>query len=169
MDNPESMVKALKRIPWFLELSPNQIEALAKIAVIRSLSSGEILFNEGDSEDCLYILMEGQVDAEVHVPGRGVVHLYRAEPLDVVGWSVLTPVVRQRTVTIRAASDVRLLCFNSLILRQVCETDHDLGFIVMRRIANVVASRLLVTRLQLFELLHQTDTLDPVNQHKHLQ
>jgi CRP/FNR family transcriptional regulator, cyclic AMP receptor protein len=87
-----------------------------------------------------------------------------------VGWSVLTPVVRQRTVTLRASTDIRFLCFNSLILRQMCETDHDLGFIVMRRIANVVASRLLITRLQLFELMHQTDlTPDPINQQKNLQ
>lgn len=157
MENQETMIKILQRIPWFLELSYSQIEGLAQIASIRNLIAGEIIFNEGDSEDCLYILLEGQADACVHVPGHGSVLLYHAEALDIVGWSVLTPVVRQRTVTVKAASDIRIVCFNSQFLRQMCEKDRDFGFIIMRRIANVVASRLLITRLQLFDLLRQTD------------
>jgi hypothetical protein len=32
------------------------------------------------------------------------------------------------------------------------EEDHDLGYVVMRRLANVIASRLLVTRLQLLDM-----------------
>jgi CRP-like cAMP-binding protein len=157
MESQETMIKFLQRIPWFLDLSPGQIEALAKIASICSLVTGDTLFNEGDSEDCLYVLLEGRAEATVHVPGRGSVHLYHAEPLDILGWSVLTPVVRQRTVTIKAASDLRAICINSQILRQMCEQDHDLGYVIMRRIANVVASRLLVTRLQLFDLIRQSD------------
>jgi hypothetical protein len=34
----------------------------------------------------------------------------------------------------------------------MCETDHDLGYVVMRRLANVIAGRLLVTRLQLLDM-----------------
>jgi len=157
MDNQETMIQTLQRIPWFLELSFSQIEALSKIASIRTLNQGEILFSEGDSEDCLYIILEGQAAVEAHIPGRGLVFLYNADPLDIIGWSVLTPVIRQRTATVRATADIRFLCFNSQILRQMCELDHDFGFIIMRRIANVVSSRLLSTRLQLFEILRQTD------------
>jgi CRP/FNR family cyclic AMP-dependent transcriptional regulator len=164
MENQETMIKFLQRIPWFLELSPGQIEALAKIASILSLNAGNILFNEGDSEDCLYVLLEGLAEASVHVPGHGQVHLYHAEPLDIVGWSVLTPVVRQRTVTVKAATDIRAICINSQILRQMCEQDRDFGYVIMRRISNVVASRLLVTRLQLFDLIRQGDVSPQDNQ-----
>jgi CRP-like cAMP-binding protein len=165
MDSPDILTQTLHRIPWFLELSPNQIIALAGIAIIRQLDNNLVLFNEGDGEDCLYILLEGQMEAVVHLPGHGPTHLYNAEPLDIIGWSVLTPVVRQRTVTMRALTDCRILCFDGLILRQMCEVDHHLGFVIMRRIANVVASRLLVTRLQLYEILHQTDT-QPTQHHQ---
>jgi hypothetical protein len=37
-------------------------------------------------------------------------------------------------------------------LRRMGEEDHDLGYVVMRRLANVIASRLLVTRLQLLDM-----------------
>ena len=37
-------------------------------------------------------------------------------------------------------------------LQKLCEKDHSFGYVVMRRIANVAASRLLVTRLQLLDM-----------------
>jgi CRP/FNR family transcriptional regulator, cyclic AMP receptor protein len=157
MDNQESIIKSLKGIPWFLELSPAQLDALAQIAIIRMLKDGEIMFTEGDSDNGLFVILEGEVEINTHVPGHGSVQIYTAEPLDIVGWSVLTPIVRQRTATARALGNIRFISFNSQILRQMCEQDRDLGYIIMRRIANVVASRLLITRLQLYDLLSQME------------
>jgi hypothetical protein len=37
-------------------------------------------------------------------------------------------------------------------LRALCEKDHDIGYLFMRRMSNVIASRLLVTRLQLLDM-----------------
>ena len=159
----EPILKTLQRIPWFLELKPEQMDALSRIACIRDLVTDEVLFNEGDSEDCLYVLVEGQLRVETHVPGHGMYLLYQAEPLDIVGWSVLTPVVRQRTGTVSANNPSCLICFNSQILRQYCEEDNHFGFIIMRRIANVVASRMLITRLRLYKLLHNDDDPSPIH------
>lgn len=156
------ILKTLQRIPWFRELSPSQMDALSRIACLRELIQDEVLFNEGDGENCLYVLVEGQLRFEALVPGRGPYQLYTLEPLDIVGWSVLTPVVRQRTGTVAACIRSRLVCFNSKMLRQLCEEDHDFGFIIMRRVANVVASRMLETRLRLYALLHNTDEQSPV-------
>jgi hypothetical protein len=39
------------------------------------------------------------------------------------------------------------LAFNSKLLQQLCDEDHELGYVIMRRLANVVANRLLTTRL----------------------
>jgi CRP/FNR family cyclic AMP-dependent transcriptional regulator len=37
-------------------------------------------------------------------------------------------------------------------LRKMCDDDHDFGYFVMRRLANVVAGRLMTTRLQLLDM-----------------
>ncbi len=153
----EPILKTLQRIPWFLELSQEQLEALARIACMRSLGQDEVLFHEGDAEDCFYVLLDGQLRVETHVPGHGMYLIYTAEPLDIVGWSVLTPVIRQRTGTASANLPSQLICFNSKLLRQFCEEDTHFGYVIMRRVANVVASRMLVTRLRLYELLHETE------------
>jgi CRP-like cAMP-binding protein len=160
---PDILSKTLQRIPWFVELNSLQMESLAQIATLRHLKQDEVLFCEGDSEDGLYIVMEGQIQIEAHVPGHGTIKLHTAEPLDIIGWSALTPVIRQRTASAWAETDSRLVCLNSQILYQLCEDDHDLGYIIMRRIANVAATRLLVTRLRLFEIIPPTNEPIPIH------
>lgn len=148
--------KALHRIPWFLELNQDQFNRLAGITSFIELDSGELLFNEGDREDFMYILLEGQVVLEIEVPTRGQVPFYIAEVLDVIGWSSLTPVVRQRITSARTSQPSLLVAIQSKLLEQMCEEDHELGYIVMRRVANVVANRMLTIRLCLMEIIAQS-------------
>ena len=58
----------LRRIPWFTDLCQSQLECLASLAILQELEAGEVLFHEGDREDYLYVLLEGQIVLEVEVP-----------------------------------------------------------------------------------------------------
>jgi CRP-like cAMP-binding protein len=111
------------------------------------------LFREGDREDFMYIILEGQITLEILVPSHGNLFLYTGNPLDILGWSSMTPVVRQRTATGHAVGPVRLLAFDSNALKRLCDEDTCLGYVIMRRMANVVASQLLVTQLVLYDLI----------------
>lgn len=150
------LTKTLRRIPWFAELPQAKLDRLASIATLHELEEGDYLFHEGDREDYLYVLLEGQVVLEVEVPTRGQIQIYAAEVLDIIGWSSMTPIVRQRTTSARATKPCLLLGFNSKLLLQLCDDDYELGYIIMRRLANVVASRLLTTRLCLLEIITQS-------------
>ncbi len=143
----------LRRIPWFADLTQAQLDCLSSIATLHELGTGEILFKEGDREDYLYVLLEGQVVLEVEVPTRGLVPIYTAEVLDIIGWSSLTPIVRQRTASARAEQHSVLLGLQSKLLEQLCEEDHDLGYVIMKRLSNLVANRLLTTRVFLMEMI----------------
>jgi len=92
------------------------------------------------------------------VPHRGKIRFYTAEPGEVFGWSSVTPTIRQRTAGATAVVDGLIVCISAEKLRQACEEDHDLGYLVMRRLANVVAGRLLVTRLQLLDMFANPET-----------
>lgn len=160
MLNPVDFLKVLQSIPWFLELKPDSMERLAAIAQICQLAPEETLFQEGDRVNYLYVLLDGEILLTNRVPTHGTLSIYTAQPLDVIGWSSLTPIVRQRTVSAHAVSASNLLAFDGESLRKLCEEDHDLGFVIMRRLANVVASRLLITRLQLLDLIvHNSEEL----------
>lgn len=149
------LLKTIRQIPWFTNLTQAQLERVTSIASLHRLSAGDILFKEGDREDSLYVLLEGQIVLEIEVPTRGQVIFFTAEVLDILGWSSMTPIVRQRTAQARVTKNSLLLGFNSKLLEQLCEEDHEIGYMLMRRLANTVASRLLTTRLCLLDLITQ--------------
>jgi CRP-like cAMP-binding protein len=153
MLNQADLTTTIKSIPWFLELHPESLERLSAIANLCSFAPGDVIFNEGEQHPILYILVEGKVLLESFVPGHGVLPIFVAESLDVIGWSSLTPVVRQKTSTARALENTVALSFSAEPLMELCETDCEMGFVIMRRLSNIVASRYLNHRLHLLELI----------------
>lgn len=152
MYNKAEVTRELEKIPWFKEIQQEHLEKITDIAHLRHVRAGEVLFREGDREDFLYIVIEGRVALDIFIPHRGKVRIYTAEPWDLFGWSSVTPTIHQRTAGAVAVVDGLIVGIDSAKLRQLCEDDHDLGYVVMRRLANLVASRLLVTRLQLIDM-----------------
>ncbi len=156
------LIDAIKNIPWFIDLTPAQIDRLLGIANITSVATGEMLFREGDREEFMYVILEGQLNLDTYIPSQGTHCIYTADPLDILGWSTMTPVVRQRTASATAISPVKLLRFESVALKRMCDEDHDLGYLVMKRLANVVASQYLVDRLVLYDLIMKISQEQPV-------
>ena len=156
MNFQPDLIAEIQNIPWFSELTPIQVERLARISHLCDCKPGEELFREGDRTDYLYIVLSGQILAENYIPSLGKQGALHADPLDVIGWSCLTPVVRQRIATARVSQAAHLLAIEGEPLARLCESDHDLGFIIMRRVANIVASQFLATRLYLYDIIQNT-------------
>jgi CRP/FNR family cyclic AMP-dependent transcriptional regulator len=152
MDSREDVQAALQKVPWFNSLTTEHFKHIADLAHLRHAKAGEIFFREGDKQDFVYVVLEGRVSLDIHVPHHGKVRFYTVEMNDVFGWSSVTPEVRLRTAGAVAVLDTTVACFNAEELRNFAETDHDFGYLLMRRLANVVASRLMITRLQLIDM-----------------
>jgi CRP-like cAMP-binding protein len=152
MDDREELIRELNKNPWFQALSPEHLQKVTEMAHLRKTKTGEILFREGDKEDYLYIVIDGRVAVDIFIPYRGKVRLYTAEPWDVFGWSSVTPTSHQRTARAIAVVDSLIVGIDSARLRDACEEDHDFGYLVMRRLMHIVASRLMVSRLQLIDM-----------------
>ena len=163
MNNQEELIRVLQTIPWYQELDQKHFDKLVGISSLLEVDAKQELFREGDPEDYLYIVIQGRVAIEMMVPSRGRMRIYTAEPMDVVGWSSVTPVVRRRTAGAQAVLPSRLVRQDAAALRKLCEEDCDLGYIVMRRMANVIASRLLTTRLQLLDMFANPEAEDISN------
>lgn len=153
MLNQAEITTAIKSIPWFFDLSSESMQRLNSIAEIVSFEAGDVIYYEGDQHPYFYVVLEGKVRLESFVSGRGPMPIFTAESLDVVSWSSLTPVVRQKTSTARVITPAKLLAFPADTLMEHCEEDCDLGFVIMRRLANIIASRLLTHRLHLLEII----------------
>ncbi|MEN4042893.1 MAG: cyclic nucleotide-binding domain-containing protein [Anaerolineaceae bacterium] len=149
------LIETLKNIPWFFELKPASFERLLSIAELRELPAGQILFREGERAVDFYIILSGQMVIETLVPCHGNIPTFTAGALDVVGWSCLTAFTRQRANSARAITDCRLIAMNGEALRIMCDEDHDLGYIITRRLVNIIASHMLTTRLHLYDIIVQ--------------
>ena len=70
---------------------------------------------------------------------------------DVFGWSSLMPPYRW-TFDAIAYEDTRALVIDGPGLRKALESDHDLGYEVLKRFNTVFAERLKAARLQMLNL-----------------
>jgi CRP/FNR family cyclic AMP-dependent transcriptional regulator len=145
----------------FSDLSDDHVGALAGVSAIRPFEENQEIFHEGGQSDFLYILLEGRVALEMHVPNRGRLRILTVEPQDVFGWSSISDVARKRTVTARAVCPGKLIAIDAGKLHLACREDPVLGYAVMHHMVNVIAGRLLVTRLQLLDMFSQSSSEAP--------
>jgi CRP/FNR family transcriptional regulator, cyclic AMP receptor protein len=66
-------VELLQRVPLFSELSHDELERIAQVAIPRSFPRGVRVFHEGDSSDACYIVREGDLRVtREHSDGRAI-------------------------------------------------------------------------------------------------
>ncbi|MBU0511660.1 MAG: cyclic nucleotide-binding domain-containing protein [Chloroflexi bacterium] len=152
MNTQKKLISALQTLPWLQELTSEHFEKIVEIASLCEVDAKQEIFREGDAVDYLYIVLQGRVAIDMFVPGRGRTRIYTAESMDVIGWSGVVPVARLRTAGARAVLPSHLIRLEANKLRILCEQDRSLGYIIMRKLANVVTIRLLTTRLQLLDI-----------------
>jgi CRP/FNR family transcriptional regulator, cyclic AMP receptor protein len=69
----EATIELLRRVSLFSELSPEELEKVARVAVPRSYPAGSIILREGDPGDTCYILRSGTARVvRQHPDGRAI-------------------------------------------------------------------------------------------------
>ncbi len=152
MSTTEEVFEELRKVPWFQDLDPGDIRKFAQISSLRNFRAGEVFFHEGDKQDYFYIVLTGRVALDMHVPHHGKVRFYTCEDGDSFGWSSATPEVLTRTAGAVGVMAGTVIAADTVKLQALCDNDHDIGYQFMRQMAQVIADRLLVTRLQLLDM-----------------
>jgi CRP/FNR family transcriptional regulator, cyclic AMP receptor protein len=70
---------------------------------------------------------------------------------EILGWSWLLPPFVWKFHA-HAVKDVRAIALDGKCLRRKCEENHDLGYEVLKRFAQIMEQRLEATRLQLIDV-----------------
>ena len=152
MNTNDQVFVELQNIPWFQELNTEHVRQLAEISTLRAFKAGEVFFHEGAKQDFCYIVLTGRVGLDIFVPHHGKVRVYTCEEWDSFGWSGVTPIIRTRTAGAVGVVEGTVVSTDTQKLQELLDRDHDIGYYFMRRMANVIASRLMVTRLQLLDM-----------------
>ena len=142
--------------PFFKGLSASQLKVLADSAMPVEFKPEESIFREGAPANRFYIILEGKVVLESDVKERGVVPIQTLGPSDNLGWSWLFPPYYLH-FSARAIEPVKTLFFYGTRLQQQCEADHELGYELMKRIAEVLIQSLHATQQRLMECTHETN------------
>jgi len=111
----------------------------------------QVIFREGEEANQFYLIRHGRVAVEVSTPGRGPVIIQTLGEGDVLGWAWMIPPYRWH-FDARAVELTRAIALDGKCLREKSESDHDLGFQLMKRATHVIEQRLQATRLQLLDV-----------------
>jgi CRP-like cAMP-binding protein len=147
-----AFVARLQSSALFTAVELPHLEQLAAYATEVTWPSDHIIFREGEPDDALYVILDGLVALETHIPNRGRVTIQTIGPHEVLGWSAAVPQVEKKTASARTLLATRAISIDARSLHSACERDHDLGYSVYRALATVIASRLKATRLQLLDV-----------------
>lgn len=148
--NNEGILGAFGSHDFLGSLSERHRMQLASGARPFSAAAGEVLAREGETARSFYLIQSGHVVLSAQAGPRGSVPVQIAGPGEVVGWSWLVPPHRWQFEA-KAKDAVQGLVFNAEWLRDQCENDHHLGYLVLRYMVTVLAGRLAATRRQLLE------------------
>jgi CRP-like cAMP-binding protein len=142
---------ALGGLRFAAGLPPAVLAELAGVAREQVIAARSVIFAENAICPDVFIVQTGHVALDMHVPGRGAVRILTVGEGELLGWSAILG-DGQMTATATAIDETRLVVISGTRLRELCETNHEIGRHVMQQVAKALSQRLVATRLQLLDL-----------------
>jgi len=142
------ILDTIKTHPFLGDLDEKNLALLAESAMPVEFGQGTVIFREGDPANRFYLILEGRVSLEADLKDENNVEIQIVGPGDVLGWSWLFPPYYWH-FTARALEPVKAIFFYGTRLRECCDSNPELGFALMQRVARVLINRLQHVRRQL--------------------
>lgn len=126
-------VEILRRVPLFARIDPSKLKLIAFTSERMVFEQNEILFNQGDTGDSAYIVLDGEAEVLIESP-RGSIRVATLQRNDIVG-EIAILIDIPRTATVRACSRlVTLRIAKDLFYRLVAEFPQ-MAVEIMRELA----------------------------------
>ncbi|MFI6053402.1 cyclic nucleotide-binding domain-containing protein [Streptomyces violascens] len=132
-------------------MPPKARDRLLALSREVTFPAGTRIFSEGSHADRFWVIQNGRVELDVHVPGRKAPVVESLVPGNLVGWSWLFPPYTWQ-LGATAATEVHALEFDAAAVRALCDEDPVLGQALARGVAEVVGHRLRAARVRLLDL-----------------
>lgn len=142
----------LAQLSIFQGLSKDQLDLLNPLLKLYAFSKDQVIFEQGQTADYLYILLTGEVVVRYKPYDGPALTVSRIQPGGVFGWSA----AMNREVYTSMAQSVlpgEAYRINGLQLRSMCECQPEAGSILLDRLASVITERLANTHTQILTIL----------------
>jgi CRP/FNR family cyclic AMP-dependent transcriptional regulator len=147
----ENLERIIAEHPFFEGLDSEFTRLMVSCASNVRFKAGTYILKEGDPANTFYLIREGKVAVEVFAPQRPPIIVATLSVGELLGWSWLLPPFQWKFHA-RAIDGVRAIALDGKCLRTKCEENHDLGYAVLKRFAQIMEQRLDATRLQLLDV-----------------
>src|SRR5215467_5918800 len=147
----ESLEGLIAEHSFLSDLEQRYVQSLTGCAANVRFDAGTYLFREGEPANHFYLVRQGKVAIEISAPPRKPIIVQTLSDGEVLGWSWLVPPYQWRFHA-RAVEPVRAIALDGKCLRAQCEENHDLGYELLKRFAQVITQRLEATRFQLLDV-----------------
>lgn len=134
--------------PFLRDLEPHHLEFMTGCASELHFGAGQYILQEGEAAEHLYLINQGKVALGTITPSRGFTTIETLEDGDPLGWSWFIPPYHWH-FTALAILPTSLIALDGKRLRGKCEIDHDFGYELVKRLAQILGHRLRMTRKQL--------------------
>lgn len=141
-------IEQLQKSKLFTGLLPEELEMLAELTQQKRFSTGEVVFEQGEVGDSLYLLVEGTVEVLQKKPDGTEQLITELQAPEFFGEMSLID-KEYRSATIRAKTDAVLLCLTSENLHSFARVYKNGFTLVVINIARVLSARLRETNQKL--------------------
>ena len=135
--------EVLKTIRFFNGLSEEELDLVAYICKKDTFEPGVLCQKEGVPDSRVNCIVKGQAGVEFHLNnvafGSKDIVLYTLKEGDVFGWTSL--INSAPWSSLRALEPVEVMYVDSEELLHLCETNTHIGYVLMKNLASLIASR----------------------------
>ncbi len=144
-------VETLGKIRFLKGVSKDHLEALAHIVRLEEYDEGDVLFEEGEPVDDVYLIIEGQIALEMNSSGISPQHMLTLGAGESLGWSALLN-RSHRMATAKAIVPTRIFRMDGHQLIALCEEHPRFGYQIMRVTAAALANRVRILQQKFFDV-----------------
>ena len=144
----------LKGMDIFEYLKTEELKDIAELAKVEEFDQGHLIFKEGDRAEKIYMVLEGRVSIEIEIyPGKKI-SVYTMHKGRFFGYPSLLR-TRRFTTYARCLDRVKVVTIVAdELVNKIFKKDCRRGYLVINRVADLIAAKLSDTRAQLLSLLH---------------
>ena len=155
---------------FFSEVVPETLEMIAQKGEVLEFGPGDVIFHFDEPAEHLYGLLEGELDLSIvfidkvlkteieyeeAIQARMVdeeksIVIDTVLPNQIFGWASLVGPAR-RTVTARCTETCKVIAIAAADLNAMFAKDHNLGYVIMKKLADIIAKRLKMRTDKLIE------------------
>ncbi len=147
-----SVESTLRHCDLLEPLSDAQIAELATLAGMVTLRDGEALFEQNDDARDLFIVASGRLAIRLATPAGHVIEVVDAGQYRLSGWSSLVA-PHIYIADARAVEDSAVLVIPAAAAEEVFLQEPAAAYVVMKRLAGLISTRLRDIKEQLIEVL----------------